>query len=104
MWAIINKKNNLNTVHTLPNNYLSAAYYVKAPKNCGKIKFLNPVEIAKERYPKLEQATEFNQNGVEIEPEEGDLLLFPAYLMHGVNRNQTDEDRIVISFNVDISR
>ena len=104
MWAIINKKNNLNTVHTHPNNYLSAAYYVKAPKNCGKIKFLNPVEIAKERYPKLEQATEFNQNGVEIEPEEGDLLLFPAYLMHGVNRNKTDEDRIVISFNVDISR
>ena len=47
---------------------------------------------------------EFNQNGVEIEPEEGDLLLFPAYLMHGVNRNETDEDRIVISFNVDISR
>ena len=102
MWAIINKKNNLNTIHTHPNNYLSAAYYVKAAKDCGKIKFLNPVEMAKERYPKLENPTEFNQNGIEIQPREGDLLIFPAYLMHGVNRNQTDEDRIVISFNVDI--
>ena len=47
MWAVINKKGNFNIEHTHPNNYLSAAYYVKAPKNCGKIKFLNPVEIAK---------------------------------------------------------
>ena len=31
MWAIINKKNNFNTIHTHPNSYLSAAYYVKAP-------------------------------------------------------------------------
>ena len=104
MWAIINKKNNLNTVHTHPNNFLSSAYYVKAPKDCGSIKFINPNPVSKERYPKLEQKTEFNQNGIEITPKEGDLLIFPSYLMHGVNRNQSDEDRIVISFNIDITR
>ena len=32
MWAIINKKNDFNVIHTHPNCYLSAAYYVKAPK------------------------------------------------------------------------
>tara|TARA_B100000965_G_C19539694_1_gene734997 strand:- start:610 stop:1218 length:609 start_codon:yes stop_codon:yes gene_type:complete len=104
MWAIINKKNNLNTIHTHPNNHLSAAYYVKAPENCGKIKFINPNSVAKERFPKIDEKTEFNQNSVEINPIEGDLLIFPAYLMHGVNRNQSDEDRVVISFNIDISR
>ena len=36
MWAIINKSENFNVIHTHPNCYLSAAYYVKAPKNCGK--------------------------------------------------------------------
>ena len=36
MWAIINKKNNFNLPHIHPNCYLSAAYYVKAIKNCGK--------------------------------------------------------------------
>ena len=83
---------------------MSAAYYVKAPKNCGTIKFINPNLVAKERFPTLEQKTEFNQNGVEINPAEGDLLIFPAYLMHGVNRNQSDDDRVVVSFNIDISR
>ena len=104
MWAIINKKDNLNTAHTHPNNYLSAAYYVKAPKNSGNIKFISPNSVKKERYPKLEGATEFNQSGVEIEPREGDLLIFPAYLSHSVMKNESSEDRIVISFNIDILR
>ena len=104
MWAIINKKNNLNTAHTHPNNYLSAAYYVKAPEKCGTIKFINSNTVAKERFPTLEQKTELNQNAVEIEPKEGDLLIFPAYLSHAVNRNLSDEDRVVISFNIDISK
>ena len=37
-----------------------------------------------------------------IEIEEGDLLLFPSYLPHKVSKNESDDDRIVISFNVDI--
>ena len=38
--------------------------------------------------------------GMEIN--EGDLLIFPGYLPHKVEKNDSDEDRIVISFNVDI--
>ena len=34
-------------------------------------------------------------------PEEGKLFIFPAYLEHAVNKNRSDEDRIVISFNID---
>ena len=37
MWAIINKKDNFNVLHTHPNCYLSAAYYVKAPEKLWKI-------------------------------------------------------------------
>ena len=36
MWAIINKKEDFNVLHSHPNCYLSATYYVKAPPNCGK--------------------------------------------------------------------
>ena len=104
MWAIINKKNNLNTAHTHPNNYLSAAYYVKVSKGCGTIKFLNPNSITRERHPLIEEDTELNRNNIEIIPNEGDLLIFPAYLTHSVNRKMSDEDRVVISFNIDILR
>ncbi len=104
MWAIINKKSNFNLEHTHPNNYLSAAYYVKAPENCGSFKITNPNLISRERITMSDKKTEFNQNIAHIKPNEGDLLLFPAYLPHSVGMNQSDEDRIVISFNVDILR
>jgi len=104
MWAIINKKNNFNLEHTHPNNYLSAAYYVKAPQNCGSFRVSNPNQIARERIPLSDKKTDLNMNIAQIQPVEGDLLLFPAYLPHSVGINLSDEDRIVISFNIDILR
>ena len=32
--------------------------------------------------------------------EEGSLLMFPGWLEHGVTQNLSNEDRIVISFNL----
>ena len=104
MWAIINKKNNFNLPHIHPNCYLSAAYYVKTHDDCGRIKFTNPNLASRQRSPLIENKTDFNQNGIEINPKEGDLLFFPAYLTHEVLRNNSDEERIVISFNIDIAR
>ena len=104
MWAIINKKNDFNVIHTHPNSYLSAAYYVKAPQNCGSFRVSNPNQIARERIPLSDKKTELNMNIAQIQPVEGDLLLFPAYLPHSVGINLSDEDRIVISFNIDILR
>jgi|TARA_Y100000389_G_C17424104_1_gene498498 uncharacterized protein (TIGR02466 family) len=102
MWAIINKKDNFNIEHSHSNNYLSAAYYVKAPKNCGDFKASNPSIINRNIYPKSIQATELNSNTVNIKVNEGDLLIFPAYLPHSVEENKSNEDRVIISFNIDI--
>ena len=104
MWAIINKKNNFNLPHIHPNCYLSAAYYVKTHDGCGKIKFTNPNLASRQRSPLIENKTDFNQNGIEVDPKEGDLLFFPAYLTHEVLRNNSDNERIVISFNIDIAK
>ena len=103
MWAIINKKNDFNVIHTHPNSYLSAAYYVKAPKDCGQFTIENPHSISRHSYPALERKTEFNLKVERIEIEEGDLLLFPAYIPHGVQENKSNEDRIVISFNINVN-
>ena len=102
MWAIINKKNDFNVIHTHPNSYLSAAYYVSAPKNCGKFQIEN-LNIAKRHsYPEILKNNELNAQVAGIEVEEGDLLIFPGYLPHKVAMNESDEDRIVVSFNVGI--
>ena len=104
MWAIINRKNSFNIEHTHSNNYLSAAYYVKAPENSGNFKASNPNIINRNMFPKSNQGTELNSNLVSIKVNEGDLLIFPAYLPHSVEENKSEEDRIIISFNLDIVR
>ena len=38
----------------------------------------------------------------EIEPLEGVIVLFPSDLTHSVQKNTSDEDRISVSFNIDL--
>jgi len=102
MWAIINKKEDFNVLHTHPNCYLSSAYYVKAEKNCGKFEIENPNIAKRHLFPEIAVRNELNLEVASIEVNEGDLLLFPSYLPHKVGTNKSDEDRNVISFNVDI--
>ena len=104
MWAIINKRGNFNIEHTHSNNYLSAAYYVKAPENCGNFKATNPNIINRNIFPKSNKGTELNSNTASIKINEGDLLIFPAYLPHSVEINNSNEDRVIVSFNLDILR
>lgn len=101
MWAIINKKNDFNIEHTHPNAYLSAAYYVKASNNCGRFIACNPNIVSRAYYPAIKETNKYNQKNLGLEVEEGDLLIFPAYLPHKVEKNSSEEDRIVISFNID---
>jgi len=101
MWAIINKKDDFNVVHTHPNSLLSAAYYVKAPNNCGRFQIEDLNMVKRHASPLISNQNELNMNVAGLEISEGDLLIFPGYLPHKVARNETDDDRIVISFNVD---
>ena len=102
MWAIINKKSSFNVMHNHQNCYFSSTYYVKKPKSSGDITFFDPKEAKTYRFPKIEKYTEYSSEAVTIKPEEGDLLIFPSYLYHSVSENLSEDDRVVISFNVDI--
>ena len=73
---------------------------MKAPKDCGNINFYEPNEVKKFHRPPVEKLTELSSNGFSIKPEEGNLLIFPSYLYHEVGKSLSEEDRIVISFNV----
>ena len=100
MWSIINPKNTFNFQHNHPNSLLSAAYYVKAKKNSGQINFYDPKEMKVMYHPPIQNYNEISAEIINIEPDEGKLILFPSYLKHSVEENLSDEDRIVISFNV----
>ena len=100
MWAIINKNEDFNVLHSHPNCYLSAAYYVKAPLNCGKFEIECPNIAKANSFPLIKNPNDLNVRVVSIDIDEGDLLIFPGYLPHKVAKNLSGQDRIVISFNV----
>lgn len=102
MWSVVNSKNTFNTKHNHPNCYFSAAYYVKTNEKSGHIKFFDPKEVKTMYSPPISKLNEFSTNVVRVQPGEGKLLLFPSYLHHAVEENLSNEDRIVISFNLDI--
>ena len=102
MWSIINMKEALNERHIHGNNYISAAYYVKAPEKCGNIVFYDPRSAPTFHHPITKKPNKLNSNSHSIKPKEGLLVLFPSYLHHSVETNKSEEERIVISFNINL--
>ena len=98
-WANINKKGAYNLVHNHPNCHLSGAYYVKTPENSGGIFFDDPRVQACMCLPPSEGKTPYAHNKVRLAPEAGKMYVFPAWLEHGVEPNESDEDRITVGFN-----
>ena len=102
-WVIINKKDDINFPHTHPGNWMSGAFYIKAPYvNCnesGPIIFNDMISArVNENFP-------FKSNlskSYPLHPEDGKLILFPSWLPHRVHNHDAYDDRIVFSFNISI--
>ena len=102
MWSIINTGGASNARHHHGNSAISAAYYVRAPKNCGEIVFYDPRPAPVFSHPRASGPNAFNAMVNSINPIEGGLVLFPSYLDHSVNPNLSNEERIVVSFNISL--
>ena len=102
IWAIINEKGASNERHHHGNSALSAAYYVRAPKDCGDIVFYDPRPAPVFSHPITQKPNILNATVNSIRPDEGLLVLFPSYLDHSVKPNLSSNQRIVISFNIDL--
>ena len=75
---------------------------MKATDNCGDIAFYDPRPAPLFKHPISKKPNILNASSNSIKPEEGLLVLFPSYLEHSVNPNQSNEKRIVISFNLSL--
>ena len=102
MWAIINIGGATNLRHQHGNSTISGAYYLRAPKNCGDIIFYDPRPAPVYSHPNANKPNLLNAQVNGITPSEGALVLFPSFLDHSVNANLSEEERMVISFNVRI--
>ena len=101
LWCNINYKNSYNVSHVHPEVHFSGVYYLETPKNCGKLIFTNPNTFVR-MHPEMKQASEHPnfKSHFYIQPVENLLLIFPSYLLHEVEMNNSNEKRISISFNL----
>ena len=101
MWANINYKGGFNRPHIHSNSLWSGVYYVKTPKDCGHLKIEDPKSVSLMVRPRKtkEKEPQHLWREVHFEPVAGRLIMFPAWLNHMVETNQSDEPRISISFN-----
>ncbi|BAZ41877.1 hypothetical protein NIES4101_78450 [Calothrix sp. NIES-4101] len=99
-WAIVNGKLASNSVHNHPNSILSGVYYLKAPENCGGLFFSDPRPASQMLIPPVVEFNLWTLPKVSYKPYEGTMLLFPSWLLHGVEMNMSEETRISLSFNI----
>ena len=97
-WSNIYPKGAYVPTHDHRGVHWSAVYYVQADNNCGELLVIDPKEYALSYEP---ENTKYRGNHLSsFVPVPGKLIMFPGYLKHESDPNQSDSDRIIISFNV----
>ena len=107
-WININGKGGSNVPHTHPGAKYSGVFYIKVPKEMkgGNLFFLKDYN---ETYLTSQENMGFFKQGynllpndlpkIPVKPLEKLLIVFPSWLPHSVEFNDTDEERISLSFN-----
>lgn len=103
-WINISGPGSSNNIHIHPTCEFAGVYYVKVPEKSGNLKF----------YSEFQRQTEFELYREELAGQHnlfpsywvpsrtGSLMFFPANLMHCVEANESNEERVSIAFNLKI--
>ena len=105
-WANVNTKGAFNWPH-IHEGFLSMVYYVEADEDTGDIQFSHPSKLQSIKW----DYTMFNNEHVTctdsswlFHPITNRCLVFPSWLEHKVNVNNTNKMRISISLNTKLEK
>jgi len=101
-WFSINRYKDINRLHAHPRANISGVFYIKTPKNSGNIVFENPNWNIDGTWidENIIKRNSYNHQSYFIQSAENLLVMFPSYLRHSVDTNNSQEDRISMSFNL----
>jgi len=87
-------------VHNHPNSILSGTFYINVPKDSALL-FYTEVEMFKtfKFWFDYSTETEYNRTVTRLPVKTSDVVIFPSWLNHGVEVNNSTDERIVIGFN-----
>lgn len=103
-WINFFDKGQTENQHTHYGNFLSGCYYVQSSTGAGNLQFPDATaerDMWKGIYlkDKIEENI-INTQSVSYEPIPGRILMFQSWMPHSVAKNNSDETRISIAFNV----
>ena len=101
MWATIYPKGSYVPEHIHNNSLFSGVYYAKAEPMCGNLVFKDPAYVAKSMSSKISNGFPSVPIVYTQEVESGLMTLFPSWLPHMSQPNESETDRIIVSFNLD---
>lgn len=84
--------------HCHPGYAISGCYYFRVNEQQGSLCFNNPNPAM--MFCQFPQGALCSQT-VDIVPDDGDIVLFPSWLLHSTRKNQTQDQRISVAFNID---
>jgi len=97
-WINIAEKGVNHSHHCHPGYLISGTYYFRVNEEQGSINFNNPNPLM--MHGQFPQGISCPQT-VDIIPDDGDIILFPSWLVHSTRKNKTSDDRISVAFNID---
>lgn len=100
-WVNINYQHSYNNVHTHPGCWYSGVFYLLVPQETRGSGSLQFISGQSKHMSDFIHCSRRDADNFVIDPKEGDLLLFPSAMMHYVEPNEVDFDRISIAFNHD---
>jgi len=100
MWANVYEKGEMHRTHGHSNNMLSGVFYVSSIDAHPGITFLDPRPAVDVLVPTIKNYNTDNSSLWQYNATQNRLMLFPSWLKHYVPVNETDTNRVSISFNV----
>lgn len=115
-WINYNYENSYNTEHFHPHSVISAVYYVHTPRNSGNFRIVNPEEHILSFYlsefnikhqafdnqlfdMENEETVNLFSRSYYLTPRQNNLIIFPSWMKHSVENNNSNDTRISIAFN-----
>jgi len=98
-WVNIHYKTGKTLEHTHSNASLVYAFYIKKPEGSGNIEFFDPLFY---HWQGSQQDLGYSWQIADVQ--EGDVVVFPGWMMHRTEESKTDQPRIVMSGNIGYER
>jgi uncharacterized protein (TIGR02466 family) len=100
-WSNIHYSKSFTLHHSHSLMPMVGTFYLKAEKNSGDLILTNPAEYSLTNIPFSKNIEEKIETSIKIKS--GDLVFFPGYIRHRTGENFSNDERIVISFNIGYS-